>query len=463
MFARLRNGSATLLGHTASLLKAAGNLIITKLSVAVGKASGASGIALYGSLKSSVEIFHPDHRSKTGENVIKKLVDTGDIWLPEVYIPAIVFSGSTLIINSITRVPRIMADDAPQEEKEYEPLPTHKQILFDILLFFAACSGLFTGVGAFLGGVSTVDFLAALFDLDADDNLRYGYGFYICFSALYSYFVNNFVNTKHNLQEILHEEKWRDFDRKTIIYSTVDVVGKTFFAKFSTKHGFAKIPGIEVIPSNILTGIITFSTLTAFSTYAITGLSSVHDLREGRQVADISDSPKWRALYTTVKIVGGPDSVGNGFSTFVGVTDTLNEEYGFDPRGYMLVIAIPCALASAYNNYANQDIQAFWNTARRFFPTMRSNSTLNIRGGAQAYAPVSTDPDRPTERATDIHGEEEKVILTVDRFGDMKQRLTDCCQCLFPKSQTLPAPAAAAASPAPSSTPALSASAQGIN
>lgn len=283
----------------------------------------------------------------------------------------------TLVVISITRIPAIY--------KQFQVNPEHKvmaanlykenfyqKFSYNTLVSCNIAAGIFSSVGAYLGTITIIDFVANFYRHSTANSLvAYTQisAIVIAFASFSSYYAFNIQKAKTNSIKIInHINQTNVFQInkvfiKTFMISFLNIVSVPFIAYFLTKSALYKIPHLSyLLPAASIQLIAGFSAITALIASLTTTVAAMHEYftEQDNISSRQTDTLSWLTLRYITYGTGLIDSSANGLGNYLGVIAISHDVFNTDLcNQYVVIIAVGCAISAALLNLAFSIRQGF--------------------------------------------------------------------------------------------------------
>lgn len=319
-----------------------------------------------------------------------------------------VTASCTLCVIVITRIPAIYKQF--QWRLKQRVVAAHlyddsiyQTLSYNLLVFCNITAGIFSSVGAYLGTITIVEFIASFYHNDITANGIVPYtqicAIFIACASFASYYSFNIQKAKINSIKIINHcnpintFKINKVFIKTFMMSFLNIVSVPFIAYFLTKSALYKMPYLSgILPAASIKCIATFSAMTALIASLTTTVTAMYDYFS--EIDNITfnhkDSGSWRLLRYITYGTGLVDSSANGLGNFLGIItishDVLNTELN---NRYVVMIAIGSGISATLLNLAFSIRQGFNDLAHPIQEKRYSITNDYAHSGSKVMVPTN--------------------------------------------------------------------------
>jgi len=265
----------------------------------------------------------------------------------------------TLLIVLLTRVPAIYKQFyIHQKQNNFLYIDrVERRLIYYFLINANIIAGIFSSVGAYLGAITLIEFIAAYYGYSTNNLegkiVSQVSAVIISIASFASFYSFNIQKAKANSVKLANINKKiilsglnKNF-LKTMLVSFLTITSLPFIAYFLTKNAIYKMPYVSICLSvSVIKSLAILSAFTALISSITTSVSAMHDYFNHIELNQL-DSPLVEGARYVTYALGLIDSCSNGLGTFLGVVtvshDFLNSSIY---HGAVIFLAVGCALSS---------------------------------------------------------------------------------------------------------------------
>ncbi len=352
MFSRLKSYAASIIAPVVSVTKR----ILAPFSFSLGRVFSCAGSALF-NIQYVLKYFNNKPPTARGNMFIEVLAMFTNVWT-----------------NMVLRVPLIYKQFRSSGQAEERPFIRGKNTRQkSIYLFFKICgmaAGTYNSLSFYLGGITLAEFIAEVCKSDAHDAawkeaLIQSAAVFFALSNLVSFHTYTLPSVENNALALgEHLDSDNKIEREAAVLSLLiamwGMVSGTMLGFFSYGRAFNDLKFLKMgnLLNKCLSGAGSFFSLTVSLMTQLPALYS--RLRRhvppqaiaAHNTPQLPDSTTLMLLRRSTLTIGVLESASMGAQNGMGVINTSNELWGFDPYGYVIVPAGICALSTTFSFYA---------------------------------------------------------------------------------------------------------------